>query len=161
QVVVVDDDARTLPGPALTKVEVLALAVTLRVLLGLPAEAMVPVPLDPDKDREVPAAAQLRPMEEDAVEEQDRSGGRPLLGRLDGRGGGPVRARPPTAPPPAGAGGVGQPALEHRVVVGRGVDPPGGGPPPPVTDRSRMVERVDAGADEWAPYGSQRARELV
>src|SRR5215467_10860093 len=83
QVVVVDDDARTLPGPALTKVEVLALAVTLRVLLGLPSEAMVPVPLDPDKDREVPAAAQLRPMEEDAVEEQDRSGGRPLLGRLD------------------------------------------------------------------------------
>src|SRR5690242_21629570 len=78
------------------------------MLLGLPAQAMVPVPLDPQEDRDVPAAAELGPMEEDAVEEQDRSGRRPLLGRLDRGVGGHVEDRPPEAAIPTRAQRVDQ-----------------------------------------------------
>jgi hypothetical protein len=42
---------------------------------ALRAGAMVPRPLDAQKDGEVPVAAELRPVEEDAVEEQDGAGG--------------------------------------------------------------------------------------
>ena len=85
QVIVVDEHACALIGPAFSEIERLALGVPRPRLVRVVAHAMVSHPLDVEKDREIPVPAQLGAMQEDAIEEEDRAGGGLLFGRIDER----------------------------------------------------------------------------
>jgi hypothetical protein len=101
QIIVVDDDAGVLPGHAFAKVDVLTLVIAVVRRLGPISHPIVPHPLDPQEDRVVPVMPELGTVQEEPVEEEDRSGQRLLFRRVDGDVGVNVEDGPPESRGPA------------------------------------------------------------